>query len=93
LPLGDDEQVPLLFWPVVAGELEGGAGADVWAGQADVEEDVGGEGLQGTHLSPAGDRATRSCIDLPGLDLLLLLAGPGVPERLYGLLEPVLQIC
>ena len=93
LAIGDDEQVPFLLWPVVAGQLQSGAGADVDRGRARADENVGQEGFQGTHLGAAGDGAAGARVDFPGLDLLLLLAVPCVPERLYCLLEPLVEVC
>ena len=93
LAVGDDEQVPLLFWPVVAGQLQGGAGADVIAGEPGADKNVGQQCFQRTHLGATRDGAAGACVDLPGFNLLLLLAFACVPERLYRLLEPLVEVC
>jgi F420-0:gamma-glutamyl ligase len=92
LAVGDGQQVPFLFGPVIARQLHRGPGTDVRGAQARADQNVGEQHFEGAHLRSAGHRATRAGVDSSGVDLSLLLAIPGVPESLHSLLETLLQM-
>ena len=84
-----DQQIPPLLRTVIPRKREGRAHADIGARQSSVDKNICKEHLQGPHLRPTSNSATRTGIDLAPGDLLLLLPGLGHPRRLAPLVGSV----
>ncbi len=93
MAVSHNQQVPPLLRTVIARKREGSAGAYVKAGQPGIEKHVREEDLEGAHLGTTGNCATGARVNLARGNLSLLLPVPRVPERLYSLLEALINIC
>ena len=85
-------QIPLFRRSEIARQFQGCPSAHVEPLEARFTKNIGNQYLQRTHLCPARHLATRTGIDLPGLNLLLSVIGSGVPIALNGILQSSVNI-